>query len=165
MQILNYLLARVFFLTGATAVLVCLPVSAKTLQQTEVRDGIGLAQNTQGTVEGRIAYPSDFTPAMRVCGQSTQNPYLMSCVSTEENQPAFSLTLDPGDYYFFAFEANAFPDGRGYFLFHTVGGFQAGGSNVPASVSVVAGQTTTGVTANNPRTCTEYSQYCATPPR
>lgn len=122
-----------------------------------------LAQNAQGKVEGTIQFPSDYVPAMRVCGQKTSNPYLMSCISTEENQSTFSIDLAPGEYYLFSFIDDGFGSGRDAFYFHSVGGFQ-GGSNAPAPVQVTAGQTTRGIITNNYQTCGEYPQYCVAPP-
>lgn len=150
-----------------TAALLHLSASTEAVQQNSLHtpNNLHIAQAAQGTVEGTIQYPSDILPAMQVCAQSTSNAYLMSCLNTEEFQSSFSLSLPPGEYYFFAYEEDAYGDGRGAFLFHSVGGYRAGGSNAPAPVRVSTGLTSTGVVTNNPWTCTEYSQYCVTPPR
>lgn len=121
-----------------------------------------VAQNNKGTVEATIQYPSDFIPELRVCAQSTSNPYLMNCVDTAEEQRSVEMMLDPGEYYFFSYEE--WTDGR-QFLFHSVGGFRSGASNAPKPVSVRVGQTTQDVVMNNPFTCSEYPQYCVTPPQ
>ena len=123
------------------------------------QSSLQLAQSAQGKVEGTIQFPSDYIPAMRVCGQKTSNSYLMSCISIEENQATFSIDLDPGEYYLFSFIDNGFANGRDAFFFHT-----ASGSNAPAPVQVTAGQTTRGIVTNNYQTCSEYSQYCVAPP-
>ena len=127
------------------------------------QSSLQLAQSAQGKVEGTIQFPSDYVPAMRVCGQKTSNSYLMSCINTEEAQSTFSIDLDPGEYYLFSFMENGFVGGRDAFYFHSIGGFQ-GGSNAPAPVQVTAGQTTGGVVLNNYQTCGEYPQYCVAPP-
>ena len=128
------------------------------------QSSLHIAQSAQGKVEGTIQFPSDHIPIMRVCGQKTSNPYLMSCISTEENQSTFSIDLDPGEYYLFSFIDDGYGAGRDAFFFHSIGGFRAEGSNAPALVQVNAGQTTGGIVLNNNQTCREYSQYCVAPP-
>lgn len=120
-----------------------------------------LVQNGQGTVEGSALFPSEYKPALRVCAQATSNAYLMTCIDSPESQNAFSMTLDPGEYYFFSYLNN----GRGgAFIFHSIGNAQYGASDAPKAVRVIAGQITRGIVINESSTCEQYSQYCITPP-
>ena len=128
-------------------------------------DNQHLAQSSQGVVEGTILFPSDYKPALRLCAQSTSNAYLMTCIDSPASQASFSMTLDPGDYYFFSYLDESNSQGRrGFFYFHTIGGYRAGGSVEPKVVTVRSVQTIRDVVVNEPNTCSEYSQYCITPP-
>ena len=156
MKMLKFLSTYMLSVIATTATVLHSPFAAQSSLQ--------LAQSAQGKVEGTIQFPSDYVQTMRVCGQKTKNPYLMSCITTEEDQSTFSIDLDPGEYYLFSFIDDGYGAGRDAFFFHSIGGFRAGASNAPAPVQVNAGRTTGSIVLNNNQTCREYSQYCVAPP-
>lgn len=126
-----------------------------------------IAQENQGVAEGVVGYPSDYKPESLVCAQSVSNLYLMSCVESpiSEGMPSFSMTLDPGEYFFFSYVDEMTHGGtRGTFTFHTPSSTQSGNSHRPQPVSVGSGQTVNGLSVSDSATCREYSQYCIAPP-
>jgi len=92
-----------------------------------------------GTVEVSIAFPSDYTPASKVCAQSTDNYYLLNCVETEDGPPGGTaeLSLRPGEYFIFAAVLGQRTAGGDLFtLYHAA----PGANSQPVPVSVSAGQ-------------------------
>lgn len=57
--------------------------------------------NESGIVEGQLIYPSDYTPAQKICAEEllTNQSY---CTETEQNQTSYQIQLPPGVYYVYA---------------------------------------------------------------
>lgn len=59
-------------------------------------------------LRGRVAYPSEYLPPMRVCAVATGDPGLGFCTETAENAPHFDLVLPAGRWWLLAW-----PQGTG----------------------------------------------------
>lgn len=59
-------------------------------------------------LRGRVAYPSEYLPPMRVCAVATEDPGLGFCTETAENTPHFDLVLPSGTWWLLAW-----PQGTG----------------------------------------------------
>lgn len=136
---------------------------------TVISDGADLAStapaNQLGIIQGRLSYPSDFVPPMRVCAQSVSNYYLMNCINTEARDRSsfqnFKLTVSPGEYFVFAY-ASREDSGTpfDYQAYHA-------NSNQPISVKVSAGKVITNIQVNQWQLCRRNPRpsYCITPSR
>lgn len=125
------------------------------------------AQSSEfGTVEVQLSFPSDFTPAMKVCAQSTDNFYLLSCTETEEGPPGGTaeLNIRSGEYFIFTTVLGERTQGGDLYTQYYVE--PASGSR-PTAVNVVAGERITGITPQNPVGCLSSSKppYCVEPPQ
>lgn len=119
-----------------------------------------------GTVEVQLSFPSDFTPAMKLCAQSTTNYYLLNCIDTEEGPPGITaeITVRPGEYFIFATVLGERTVGGDLFtLYHAEVGREA----QPIPVSVSANETVTGVSTSNEGLCFRNPKpaYCVEPPQ
>ncbi len=128
---------------------------------------IGLASKAQanqvGVIQGRLSYPSDFVPPMRVCAQSVSNYYLMNCINTEARDRSsfqnFKLTVSPGEYFIFAYasrEDSGTPfDYQAYYA----------NSNQPIPLRVLAGKVITNIQVNQWQLCRRNPcpSYCIAP--
>jgi len=57
-----------------------------------------------GSISGRLSYPSEFLPPMRVCAISVDGGNRFGCVGTRENQRAYRIdNLAPATYYVLAY--------------------------------------------------------------
>lgn len=119
-----------------------------------------------GTVEVQLSFPSDYTPAMKVCAQSTENYYLLNCIETEEGPPGMTteLTIRPGEYFIFTTVLGE----------RTVGGdlytqyyAEPGRESEPIAINVRAGEKITGISPITPAGCLSSSKpaYCVEPPQ
>jgi len=132
---------------------------------TVISDGADLASTAPqlGIIQGRLSYPSDFVPPMRVCAQSVSNYYLMNCINTEARDRSsfqnFKLTVSPGEYFIFAY-ASSEDSGTpfDYQAYHA-------NSNQPISVKVSAGKVITNIQVNQWQLCRRNPRpsYCIAP--
>jgi len=67
---------------------------------------------SEGQITGALSYPSEYTPAMKLCAQDTTTQESF-CVNTPENSTKYSIKVKPGAYYVYA-EANG-----GYTAYYT----------------------------------------------
>ena len=51
---------------------------------------------------GRVSYPSEYLPVMRVCAIAAADPGLGHCRLTAENQPHFEIAVPAGDWWLLA---------------------------------------------------------------
>ncbi|NEZ61053.1 PPC domain-containing protein [Adonisia turfae] len=122
----------------------------------------------EGVIEGRLTYPSDYVPALRVCAQSTSNYYLLNCISTELDQTSFQLSVSPGEYYVFSYEKDTFRDADTnvmYDAFFYHANWEPNSNPIP--VRVVAGETVSGISLENYSICRDRAttpSYCVVPP-
>jgi hypothetical protein len=117
-----------------------------------------------GVIEGKVAYPSDYLPAMTVCAQSTSNFQSMSCINTQEQQRTFKLTVKPGEYFVFSHAKNGFTDGNTGKKHDAF--FYYAKNNTPISVRVSAGALTSDITPRDQRVCNyniPKAAYCTVP--
>lgn len=63
---------------------------------------VGTAAPAAARLVGRVSYPSEYLPVMRVCALSAADPGLGHCRMTAENQPHFDLPVPPGDWWLLA---------------------------------------------------------------
>jgi hypothetical protein len=57
-----------------------------------------------GSISGKLSYPSEFLPPMRVCAIAVDGASRFGCVSTRENQRAYRIdNLAPATYYVLAY--------------------------------------------------------------
>ena len=63
------------------------------------------AQKKYGTVSGKLIYPSDYIPALKICAEdiSTKKKY---CIETKQNQLNYQIQLPPSIYYVYALECS-----------------------------------------------------------
>ncbi len=132
-------------------------------------DFTGLTSNAKdnqvGVIQGRLSYPSDFVPPMRVCAQSVSNYYLMNCINTEARDRSsfqnFKLTVSPGKYLVFAY-ASREDSGASfdYQAYHA-------SSNQPIPIQVSAGKVITNIQVNQWQLCRRNPRpsYCIAPSR
>lgn len=119
---------------------------------------------TNGVIEGKVAYPSDYIPAMTVCAQSTSNFQSMSCVNTREQWRTFKLTVKPGEYFIFSYIKDSFTDGKTGKKHDAF--FYYAKNNTPIPVRVSAGVLTSDITPRDPRVCRydiPTAAYCTVP--
>ncbi|HEX4854302.1 hypothetical protein [Arenimonas sp.] len=60
------------------------------------------AGNAPATLRGRVMYPSEELPAMRVCALAAADPGSAHCVATEVHQMHFELVLPAGEWWLLA---------------------------------------------------------------
>jgi hypothetical protein len=60
------------------------------------------AADAPATLRGRVMYPSEELPAMRVCGLAVADPGTAHCIGTEVNQMHFELVLPAGEWWLLA---------------------------------------------------------------
>lgn len=73
------------------------PPAAPTDAATAATAAPGLAR-----LAGRVSYPSEYLPVMRVCAIAAADPGLGHCRLTAENQPHFEIAVPAGDWWLLA---------------------------------------------------------------
>lgn len=61
-----------------------------------------MAAPAAARLQGRVAYPSEELPAMRVCALATDDPGTAHCVGTAVNQAHYDLALPAGEWWLLA---------------------------------------------------------------
>src|ERR1041385_6364064 len=112
---------------------------------------------TNGTVTGKLSYPSEFLPAMRVALFSLTDGKAYF-VDTAKGQGEYSIQVPPGNYYVVSYPFEGTPGNTGQVDSYTLGGGPFAGGYTPMvpcglnancndhtllPVTVTAGQTTT----------------------
>jgi hypothetical protein len=60
------------------------------------------ANTGTGTIQGSLAYPSDYLPSLIVCAQSSiKNEDKKYCLQSKEGQRSYSIKVPAGQYYVF----------------------------------------------------------------
>jgi hypothetical protein len=136
-----------------------------------------------GIIEGRIFFPSSYVPALRVCAQSTDNPFLLNCITTQEDQTEYQLSVTSGEYFVFTqeLEEEMITESFGYRITQYYTTESTNSSMSPAVVRVIAGETISNINPENPSLCTppiamsngrpvpaprwSRPSYCVTPDR
>jgi hypothetical protein len=101
-----------------------------------------------GTITGRLSYPSEFIPTLKVVALDVTNPSVYYFVNTEMNQSEYLLQVPPGTYYIISYVNRK--DGTlgapGAYSQYVICGLQASCSDHSLTpVTVAAGQTVTGI--------------------
>lgn len=63
---------------------------------------IPVAAQVTARITGRVTYPSEALPAMRVCAVDSTNPGRASCFRTALHQATYMLDVPPGDWWLMA---------------------------------------------------------------
>jgi hypothetical protein len=104
------------------------------------------AEKATGTIEGGIQHPAHVPPAMRICAIGG-DPSIHVCTRTSAHQSNYRIEgVPPGDYTVIAAAADAVYPVGGHV--QQVQCIRAPCPAMPASVTVTAGEVTTGVDLN-----------------
>lgn len=60
---------------------------------------------------GRVAYPSEYLPPMRVCALARHDPGTAHCLRTAENEPHFGISVPAGEWLLLAWPQDTGTDG------------------------------------------------------
>lgn len=64
-------------------------------------------QQSLGAIAGRLSFPSDCIPPLRVCALSTTDPSRYQCVMTRSGQKTYRIeSVHPGDYHVLAYRVS-----------------------------------------------------------
>jgi len=58
----------------------------------------GRGEPSLARLVGRVAYPSEYLPPMRVCALAADDPGTAHCLRTAENEPHYGLSVPAGDW-------------------------------------------------------------------
>ncbi len=103
---------------------------------------LSIEENSSGTIEGSLGYPSDFIPIyMKVCAEKigTKELYCTGAHIKDSKYrygEGYKINLPPGDYYVFA----TFQGDKAYYSDFVTCGFKTDCSHNPIKVTVIAGE-------------------------
>jgi len=82
--------------------------SAPAPEAVAARDGepptadTGRDEPSLARLAGRVAYPSEYLPPMRVCAVAADDPGSAHCTRTSENEPHYGVSVPAGDWWLLA---------------------------------------------------------------